>query len=141
MFKAIIGILVVGLFSGGCGKSLNMKKMWPYSKKKCKKKSAVCKRKNNPTAELSSILEIMNQKAQMNDEGDIHVTAKVFNKSKSSVHVGIQTIFKNEEKNTVDRTDFQKVTIPGSSFFHYVGETKHEDARSFEIAIRRQSEA
>ncbi len=133
MNKNIVCTLLMGVTVTGCGFS-NILKIG--SKHKMPQESSAKRITSAPKVNISSSLMIVDRKAQMSQDGQINVTAKILNKSGQAIPVNIQTSFRDAQGQVIDRTEYTEATIPGNAYYYYFASTANGQARTFEIIMK-----
>ncbi|MBF0217780.1 MAG: hypothetical protein HQL30_12405 [Candidatus Omnitrophica bacterium] len=70
------------------------------------------------------------------EDGRLTVSSKFINKTKGKLEVQIQTVFKDENGEMTDQTNWELVLVPSGSYYYYKAASLNSKAKDYTIKCR-----
>lgn len=131
--KQIILLLLTALFITGCATT------GPVKGIKAKGRADLFEDRENLVMldrELRKQLYIVDQSTSLSKDGRLIVKAKFLNKTKDTLKVQIQTLFKSKDGYITDETNWELVLVSPNSYHYYEAKALNNKADKYTIRCK-----
>jgi hypothetical protein len=85
---------------------------------------------------IRKFLYVVDQSETLTEDGRLVVNARFMNKTKGTLEVQIQTLFKDANGNITDETNWELILVPSKSHYYYEAKSLNDRARKYTIKCR-----
>lgn len=86
--------------------------------------------------EIREYLYIVDQSKSRSEDGRLMVNARFMNKTKGTLEVQIQTLFKDANGNITDQTNWELILVPSKSYYYYEAKSLNDRAEKYTIKCK-----
>lgn len=85
---------------------------------------------------LRKQLYLVDESTSRSEDGRLIAKGKFFNKTKDTLKVQIQTLFKSTEGYTTDETNWELILVPGNGYYYYEAKSLNNKAVKYTMRCR-----
>ncbi|MBL7071732.1 MAG: hypothetical protein ISS26_06155 [Candidatus Omnitrophica bacterium] len=85
---------------------------------------------------IRKFLYVVDQSESKTEDGRLAVSAKFINKTNGKLEAQVQTVFKDENGNMSDQTNWELILVPSGSHYYYKAASLNTKAKTYTIKCR-----
>ena len=85
---------------------------------------------------IREYLHVVDESETWSEDGRLMVSARFMNKTKGTLEVQIQTLFKDTNGNITDQTNWELILVPSKSYYYYEAKSLNDRAKKYTIKCK-----